>query len=270
MVDSMIRNPDAFTWLSRLRRSNDYDYHHAISTSIWGIALGRHLGLPREQLLHLGSAGLMLDVGKLRLPSSLIEKPGPYNETERKIMRKHVAHGLDIVSRIRGVSSEVLSMVKQHHERHDGSGYPEGLGGVSIPLGGRIMGLVDCYAAITADRPYAKALSPHEVVRMLYEWRDADFQAELIEQFIQVIGVYPVGTLVELSTGQVAVVIAQHRTRRLRPKVMLVLDASKRPYADYDVVDLKSVRYAADGQALNIERCLEPDAHGIDSASLYL
>ncbi len=270
MVDSMVRNPDAFTWLSRMRVSNDYSYQHAINTSIWAIAVGRHLGLPRDLLRQLGIGGLLLDVGKLRLPRALIEKPGLYDERERKAMQRHVAFSREIVSGIKGISPEVLTMVETHHERHDGSGYPRGLKSSAIPLVGRIMGLADCYDAITTQRVHASALSPHEVVKLLFEWRGSLFQPELVEQFIQVIGVYPVGTLVELSTGQVAVVIAQHRTRRLRPKVMLLLDAQKRPYAEFDVLDLKDVLKAPDGQDLDIRRTLDPGSYDIDPEVFYL
>ena len=270
MVDSIVRNPDAFTWLTRLRAKQDYSYYHAVNTAIWAIAFGRHLGLPREDLDVLGLGGLLLDVGKLRCPGHLLDKPGRFDAEEFRIIQRHVDHSVDIVSGIAGIPPEVLSMVQTHHERHDGSGYSQGLKGTQIPLFGRIGGLVDCYEAITSQRPYASAVSPHEAVNRLYAWRGREFQEELIEQFIQVIGVYPVGTLVELSSGQVGVVIAQHRTRRLRPKVMLLLDRKKRMYANFDIVDLLHVERDSEGEPLAIVKTLEPGSYGLDPDELYL
>ena len=132
-----------------------------------------------------------------------------------------------MVSDMKGVNNEIIATVLNHHERHNGSGYPRGIPGNQIPVNGRIAALVDCYDAITSERAYSSAISAYDAVQLIYEWRDKDFQVDMVEQFIQCIGLYPTGTLVELSTNEVGLVLSQNRVRRLRPKVMLVLDSEK-------------------------------------------
>jgi hypothetical protein len=161
-------------------------------------------------------------------------------------------------------------MVQTHHERHNGSGYPNGLSGNRISIFGKIAGIVDCYDAIISERPFAYAMSPHDAIKKLYEWRDLDFQAELVEQFIQVVGIYPVGTVIELSDGRVGVVYAQNRVWRLRPQVMLLLDQNKDAYSNFDIINLMSETSDADGNSLDIVRSVEPGMYGIDPEQFYL
>ncbi len=168
------------------------------------------------------------------------------------------------------MNMDVLAMVSYHHERHDGSGYPEGLSGDRIPIFARIAAIVDCYDAITSHRSYARATSPSIAIKKLYEWKDIDFQAELVEEFIQAVGIYPAGTLVELSSGEVAVVIAEYRTRRLRPKLMVLLDSEKQPLLDVRMIDLLHQKETEDGRPLDIVSSLEPEAYGIDMTAIQL
>ncbi len=133
-----------------------------------------------------------------------------------------------------------------------------------------MVAIVDCYDAITSDRPYREAISSHSAIKKLYEWRGEDFQEELIEQFIQCLGVYPTGSLVELSTGEVGVVLSQNRLRRLRPKVMLILDANKSYYKFFPTVDLMTQSEDKDGKPLEIIECPDPSVYGIDPKAFYL
>jgi len=168
------------------------------------------------------------------------------------------------------MNADVIAMVEHHHERHDGSGYPRGLSGDEIPVFARIASIVDCYDAITSHRSYARAIPPSTAIKMLYEWKDIDFQGELIEQFIQAVGIYPAGTLVELTTAEVGVVVAEYRTRRLRPKVMVLLDSDKQPCDEIKTIDLLNQKTTADGERLDILNSLEPDAYGIDMTAIQL
>ena len=161
-------------------------------------------------------------------------------------------------------------MVAHHHERYDGSGYPSGLVRDEIPPFARIAGIVDTYDALTTKRHYAKAVSPSDAIKILYEARDEDFQAELVESFIQAIGIYPAGTLVELSSGEVGVVVAEYRTRRLRPKVMLLLDANKNRLAISKLIDLQETTDYSGSPSLSIKKSLEPEAYGIDLSEVKL
>ena len=170
----------------------------------------------------------------------------------------------------KGINSRAIELALNHHERFDGSGYPNKRFGREIPVFGRMAAIVDCYEAITSDRPYAKAISSHDAIRKIYEWRKVDFQEELVEQFIQCLGVYPTGTLVELTTGEVGVVFEQSRVRRLRPKVMLVLNAEKIAYGCFPIVDLLQVTEDKDGNQLDIAHTLEPGSYGIQPKTLFL
>lgn len=270
MVNSIIRNPDAFSWLTRMKHKDNYTYNHSVSTSVWAVAFGRHLGMPKKDLQSLAIGALLFDVGKMRLPDKLINNPKRFNQYEFKLVKTHVEHSLEIISTINGISDDVIEMVKTHHERHNGSGYPNGLRENEISIFGKIAGIVDCYDAIISERPFASAISPHDAVKKFYEWRDIDFQAELIEQFIQVVGIYPVGTIVELNDGQVGVIIAQHKVWRLRPKIMLLLDKNKNYYDNFDVIDLYIHENDEDDDSLEIVKSIEPGMYGIDPEQFYL
>lgn len=270
MVESVIRNPGAFSWLAMMKKLDGYAYNHSVSASIWAAAFGRNLGLPIKDIQAVAMGALLFDVGKARLPEKLILNPNRYNKVEYKMAKTHVEHSLDIVGSIKGIRDDVVEMVATHHERHDGNGYPSGLKGSSIPLFGKLAGIIDCYDAITSDRHYASAISPHEAVKKLYDWSGTDFQSELVEQFIQVVGVYPVGTLVELSDGRVGVVVAHHRVRRLRPRVMMVLSKNKELYKRFKIENLYEQEQGEDGLPLNIIRSVEPKRYGIDPSQFYL
>lgn len=270
MIDSILRNPAAFTWLKEIKRRDSYAYQHAMGCAIWAAAFGRHLGLEKGELHELALGGLLCDVGKTRLPVELLAKQGRLEESEAMLVREHVEHSLRIVESTPGVSPRIVDMVACHHERHDGSGYPKGLKGTDIPIFGRILGLVDSYDAMTCVRPWAGSLSPHKAVAELYELRGKQFQAELVEQFIQTCGIYPTGSLVELSTGEVGVVTAVHSLKRLRPRLMLLLDRDKRPLAQFRPLDLSVVEHADDGEPLMVRTGLPIGAYGIDPKELFL
>lgn len=270
MVNSVTRNPDAFVWLSRVRDADSYSYAHSLRSSVWALVFGRHLGMPRDILEELALGVLLAEVGKTKIPRSLLMKPGKLTEDETIQMRKHVEHGVDILRHCQGISEAVISVVQFHHERHDGSGYPYNLVGADIPLLSRIAGIVDTYDAITSPRPYAEARSSTEAVSMLYESRDKLFQAQLIEQFIQAVGVYPTGTMVQLSTQEVGVVISQNTSRRLRPVVMLVADHQQNLLPRAEVVDLMKLDSDSAGRPLSIARCLKPGDFGIDPKLLQV
>ena len=271
MVDSVLRNPAAMSCLMRIRRKGGYLYSHSLASSVWATVLGREIGLDRDALRVLAFGAMLLDVGKTRISEAILEKPGKLDAGEIAEMRRHVELGLELVRRAGDVDSRVTDMVAHHHERHNGSGYPDGLKGDEIPIYARIAGVVDTYDAMITSRPYASTQSSYGALRQLRSLAGTDFQAELVDQFTQAIGMFPTGTLVLLNTGEVAVVTAQSRIRRLRPEIMIILDAEKQQLADYRVVDLNQVSATADNQvSLWIEQGLEPGAYGIDPAEYYL
>ncbi len=267
MVDSMVRNPDAMMWVARLREQDTMTYDHGLSVAINLVAFGRHLGFPREQLSNLGVMGLMLDIGKMRVPRELLEKKEHLNADEFVTMKLHVKHGMDILYATPNIHPDVLEGVAQHHERMDGTGYPIGLSGGKISIYGRMSGVADTYAAITKRRPYADPVSPHEALQMLSNWSVNLFQPDMVEQFIQSIGVFPVGSLVELSTGEVAVIVTHNKQKRLKPKVLIVTEADKKILKHPTVRDLL---YDVSEMPTYIKRGLPANAFGIDPSEFYL
>jgi HD-GYP domain-containing protein (c-di-GMP phosphodiesterase class II) len=268
IVDSMGRNPDACMWLTRLKQHDQYTYQHALSSSIWAVALGRQIGLGRLDLRSLAMGGMLMDVGKLRVAPELLRAGHQLDEREEGELRLHVSNGLTLLTEKGMLNQDVLDMVAHHHERHDGSGYPNGLAGDRIPAVARIAGIVDTYDALTSDQPYSPAVSPSEAIRIIYNARDQEFQAELVEAFIQAVGVYPAGTLVELSSGEVGVVVAESRTRRMLPKVTVLLDADKKALPRSRLADLLQQSEQGPEHTIRIRRSLEPGAFGIDLRSV--
>lgn len=270
VVESMTRNPDACIWLARLKQHDQYAYQHSLSAAIWAVALGRQLGLPRHDLRSLAIGCMLMDVGKLRLDPSLLQAARSLSEEETESMRLHVSHGVDIVRESGIMNQDVLDIVAHHHERYDGSGYPQGLAGEQIPAFARIAGIVDTYDAVTSNRSHAPAVSPSNAIKMLYRARNIDFQSELVEVFIQAVGIYPAGTIVELTTGEVGVVVSEYRTRRLKPKVMVLLDSRKYRLREPKLVDLSELDNNPAKGPLAIAKSLEPGAHDIDLSKLEI
>ena len=241
LIDSVLRNQDAMAWLMTLRKRDDYAYHHSIATAVWALILGRFLGFDRNRLRTLAMGGILLDVGKFAIPESITAKDGPLTEEEAEIMRAHVDYGERLARKTPGISEEVLEMIRSHHERHDGSGYPNGIAGSDIPVYGRIAGLVDCYDAMISRRPWAEPKSSYDAVRQLNLMAGKEYQRELVEQFVLALGMFPTGTIVELNTGEVGIVVEQNRVRRLRPQILLVMDRHHQPLETNKLVDLKKL-----------------------------
>lgn len=275
MVDSVLRSPDAFTWLSRVRAKDEYTYGHAVRSAVWGILFGRHIGLPKADLDVLAMGILLKDIGKTRLPKHILES-AQRNATEREAYEKFVEYGVEILRKMPAIQPRVTAVLKAHCERINGSGFPEHLRGDRIPLLGKIAGIVTFYDETTNPRGQSYPLPPSKAVAKLYELRDVEFQSDLVIEFIRAIGLYPTGTLVELNTGEVAVVVEQNFQRRLKPKVMVVTDAFKQPLSRPLLLDMAEDDrekqawvdagkvHPKDIERIEIIQDLEPGAFDID------
>lgn len=278
MVDSVLRSPDAFTWLSRVQEKDEYTYSHAIRCSVWAILFGRHIGLPKRDLDVLAMGVLLKDVGKVKLDQGLLTQPTRSSEQERQY-ETFVELGVEILRKTPGVEPRVISVVKTHCERLNGSGFPLHLQGDKIPLLGKIAGIVTFYDNTTNPRGASQPIAPSKAVSKLYELRNSQFQEELVVEFIRAIGLYPTGTLVELSSGEVGVVVEQNFERRLKPKIMLVLDSVKSPM-DPQLIDLaeddkrkqaqidSGKKTPAEVEKIEIARDLEPGSFDVDIAAI--
>ena len=269
MVSSMIDNPDALMWVAQLREEHLQTYQHGVRVSLYMISLGRHLGFPKEMLESLGLIGMLADVGKTKLPRALLDKPGMLNTAEYSIAKEHVRLGLEALGTSMKMEPEVATGILQHHERLDGSGYPKGLKGEEISIYGRMAGIADSFAALITPRPYANPLAPQDALMSLYQWAGSSFHAPLVEQFVQAVGVFPVGGLVELSSGEVAVVLAHNRVRRLEPRVLILTLADKRPLTVPLERDLFQQSREAGAKPVRIVRGLPSGAYGLKLRDYY-
>jgi HD-GYP domain-containing protein (c-di-GMP phosphodiesterase class II) len=268
LVASVLRSADAFLYLEGMRRHDSYTYGHAISCSALAAAFGRHMGLHEDTIISLAAGGMLMDVGKTRVPEKLLNYPGSLASPDVEIVRAHVGHGLDILGTAGINDPDVVAIVRTHHERHDGSGYPNALMGNAIPVAGRMLGMIDTYDAMASVRPYRPPISRHQALQHIYAARDRLFQAELVEQFQVCLGVYPTGSLVELTTGEVAVVMMQNQARRLRPRVLVLSTPAKQPLTDFQVLDL--LNQPNDAGGTEITRSLAVGEYGIDAAEHFL
>ncbi len=280
LVDSITRNPGASIWLARLKSQDSYTYSHCIAVAIWCTVIGRQIGLPKKEPALLSMGGMLLDIGKLKIPTQILNKKQQLSEREFALVKKHVDLSLKMAKESSRVMPQaVIDMIASHHERFNGSGYPQSIKGTQIPLYARIAAIADCYDAITSQRVYAKPITHALAIKKMYEWRGYDFQPELIEAFIQAVGVYPTGTLVELTSGEVGIVVKENPGKRLRPQILVILDPDKQQRADFTEMDLAAdsgsgAGSGADSQTGNrnieIAKTLEPGAFGLDPETLYI
>ncbi len=270
MVESIHLAPDAMLWLVRLKSRHDYAYRHSIAGAVYAITFARQLGYPKKDLRVIGMAALLKDLGNLRLPHALLGKEQALTPMELAVLKGHVAHSVQIVRAIRGLPGTVVKLVAQHHEHYDGDGYPRGLKGDAIDHRAVLVSLTDAYSAMTLPRPYAETLSSHDAIGRLLQQAGRQFHPGLAGRFGQSIGIYPVGALVELNTGEVAIVVAQYRTQRLRPRLMVVLDAQGQKRAAPLLLDLVREPHDEAGTPYRIRGELPDGCRGVDVREYYL
>ncbi|MFK8048200.1 MAG: HD-GYP domain-containing protein [Halioglobus sp.] len=269
LIEGVFRNHEAVSALVRLKESGDYRYHHGVAMAVWAAILGRHIGLDRHELEKLAVGCAMCDVGMTQLPGKLLHQAENLTEKQQAIIHAHPQMGAQMVSKSPHVDMEVLSIIENHHERVDGTGYPRGLEGAAIPLLARIAGLVDTYDAMITPRPYAPARTSHEAVQELLDCKGSSFQEALVEQFVQAIGLFPTGTMVELNTGEVAIVVKQNSSRRLKPELVLVLDAQQQRLEFPRAVNLAQQDRVNDVERW-ISRELIAGSFGIDNEEFFI
>ena len=264
LVERVVANPDALIWLTHLKRRDEYTATHCVNVCVLAITFGRWLGLEGDTLRILGLGALLHDVGKMHVPPEVLNKPGRLTDEEFDIMKAHPELGHELLSGSAEVGDEAMEIVLRHHERIGGQGYPGGLTGEQISRLTKIVSIVDVYDAVTSDRVYHDGISPSAALKNLYNWAPNNFDADLVEAFIRSIGIYPVGSLVQLNTGDVGIVVATNESYRLRPLLLLVLDADQQPYTQRRLINLASPVWESDPNKPRIERVLEPGAYGID------
>lgn len=238
-VSSVIRNPDALAWMSRMRDADEYTAEHSLNVCIYAISFGRHLGMTEEALFSIGMCGLLHDVGKMRVPQDIVNKPGGLSDREFNAMKAHTTHGRNLLMASPGVPSAVVDVAYSHHERMDGEGYPRKIKASGISDFSRMVAIVDAYDAMTAKRCYAPAMASTEALKIIFKDRGSHFDERLALEFIKCIGLYPAGTLVELRNQCVGLVLAANKSQNRLPKIVLVTNPQKKRCKPriYDLVD---------------------------------
>jgi len=227
MHASVLRNPGALISLSRIKAADTYTFQHSVSICALLVSFCHALGLDAASVEEAGLGGLLHDVGKMKIPHEVLNKPGSLTEEEFEVMKSHASLSRDILSGVPGISAMVIQIAGEHHEKMGGGGYPRGIAGNEISQIGRMTAIVDVYDALTSNRVYRKGSEPSEVLKKLLEWSGPHLDGELVQQFIRTLGIYPVGSLVKLSGGRLAVVVEQSENL-LKPVVRVIYDADRK------------------------------------------
>lgn len=224
VVESIFRNQDALITLSRIKSVDQYTYMHSISVCVLMTAFARAMAFDADTIRQISVGALLHDIGKMRVSSEILNKPGKLNMDEFQLMKCHVDLGEELLAEQDWMSELSLSVVREHHERIDGSGYPKGLAGDEISEVGRMAAIVDVYDALTSNRCYKKSWEPTYTLGKMLEWSRDHFGEVIAHQFVRCVGIYPVGTLVRLNSGMIAVVVDQHEDHLLQPRVRVVFN----------------------------------------------
>lgn len=236
-VESILRNQDALTFLAKIKHSDECTAEHSLQVCMLAISFAKHLGLAEFELENIGVCALLHDIGTVKIPEDILNKKGKLTDNEFRIYQQHPLFGKNLLMSKSSLYSGVVDVAYTHHERVDGKGYPRGIKGDKIPFFSKIIAIVDAYTNLTADGRHGLPLPSIEALRILYDRRNTYYDSALVLQFIKLMGVYPPGNIVEMSNGEVGIILSAGSRYKLRPKVLLVLDHNKQP-APKTVVDL--------------------------------
>lgn len=260
MISVVSRHPSTMIWLTYLKHTDDHTSAHSINVCIIALSFGHWLGLSKEKLQSLGIGAILHDIGKMKVPATILQKPGKLTDEEYKHAQRHPSLGYEALRNQPYMDEDVLDIVLHHHERQNGNGYPDALQQEQIRYLTRLVGLVDVYEAMGSDNFWRKAISPQQVLKQLYEQAIDLFGKEMVEQFIQCLGIFPIGCMVELETGEVAIVMAANEKSKLRPSILLVLDEHKQVIETRKVLNLANPSFAS----LRISKIIPPSTYDVD------
>jgi len=238
MIDSVLRNHNALACLGRIRQKDNYLMEHSINLAVLMGIFAKSMKIDRDTMHHVMVGALLHDIGKIMVPDNILHKPGKLDDDEFSRMKQHVVFSRDLLKKTPGIHPLTVDVAAQHHERIDGSGYPEGLKGCDICREGKMVAITDVYDAITADRCYHKGLAPTVALKKLLEWSGTHLDEKLVHTFIRSMGIYPVGSLVMMDSGRLAVVIEASEKDQTRPIVKVVYSTRLKQYIPAEIIDL--------------------------------
>lgn len=261
-VDSILRNPDASVWLTRIQAKHQATAQHSLNVAALSIVMAKSMGMTNREMEDIGVCGMLHDVGKTSLPTEILEKKGPLTSEEMAEMQRHARYGRDILLSTKSVMSGAADVAHSHHERPDGLGYPRKLTDDGIPLFAKIVSIAEAYDTMTINQPYREACSPSDALQELYAQRGKQFDEDLVIRFIDAIGIFPPGSIVEMLNGEVGIVLSNTKDK-LRPRVIMILDAIGEPTAQR-IVDLSQMDTDDQGNIYQIKTTHSDGAYGID------
>lgn len=259
LQSSVFRNANALSCLGRIREKDNYLLEHSVNLSVLMSLFGNFRKLPADALHQTIVGALLHDIGKILTPDEILHKPGRLTREEFEVMKAHARHSRDILNSTEGIGELAIITAAEHHERLDGSGYPEGLKGDEISVYGRMVAITDVYDAITADRVYHKGMTPTQGLKKLLEWSGSHLDPALVREFIRCVGLYPIGSLVLLESGRLGVVVETNDDDQRLPVVRVMYNTRFRLPITVETVDL-----AKPGAQDRILRSVDPDEYGID------
>ncbi|MBT8150634.1 MAG: HD-GYP domain-containing protein [Gammaproteobacteria bacterium] len=265
-VDNIIANPDSMLWLTMIKNKDEYTAEHSLNVALLSITLGRAEGLSVEQLNELGLCAMLHDVGKVKIPHEILNKEGSLEAAQFDVMKMHTVHGKKLLLSQKNLPSAAADIALSHHEKVDGTGYPRGLTAEEIPYLVKIVAIADAYDAMTSGRVYSVAKPAAEALKLLLRSKNQHHDERLLNRFIDCIGVYPIGSIAELNSGEIGIVLPSESEDNLQPVVLVVRDANKQPCKNR-YIDLREAMRPDNGRRYMI-RTLHPDpSYGIDLAS---
>jgi len=269
LAENIMQNPTALIWLTQLKNRDEYTAIHSLNVCVLSLFFGRSIGLSTDQLEDLGTGALLHDIGKLKVPLEVLNKPGHLTREEFLIMKKHTVYGYELFRDKDEISRASMKVIRNHHERLDGKGYPYGLAEKQLDYYSKMVTIVDVYDAITSKRVYHEEVSPYSALNRIYSEHEGNFDRKLVEQFIKYMGVYPVGSVVELSTGQIGIVSSFNEKRHLFPTVLLIMDEKHQLYRQQKTINLASSSWA-DSNRPSIKKVVDAGSYDLDLSSIFL
>lgn len=261
-VDSILRNPDASVWMTRIQAKDEGTAQHSLNVAALSIIMAKAMNLSNRELEDIGVCAMLHDVGKTSIPTHILNKQGQLTDEEREEIRKHTRYGRDILISTKSVMSGAADVAHSHHERPDGKGYPRGLTTEKIPLYAKIVAIAEAYDVITTKQLYRNALSPSEAIQELYAHRGTQFDEDLVIKFIDSVGIFPPGSIVEMQNGEIGIVLSSTGDK-LRPRVIMILDAEFEAI-EQRMVDLSQMDTDTAGNPYQIKTTLSDGTHGIN------
>ena len=264
IVESIINNPDALISLCQIKGYDEYTYVHSVNVGVLMASFAHLMSHESDKILEAAMGGILHDIGKMRVPEPILNKPGKYTAVEFNVMKKHPEYGIDIIKDKTSLSDVTRSIIIQHHERFNGSGYPRGLSGESITVLGLMSAVVDVYDALTSERVYRAAWTPQKALALIYQGCDKDYHRDIVERFTRHLGIYPVGSFVRLKSGAMGVVTKVESGHLLAPCIAMVFDESGKRLTDPVEFDLSTKQLQEGGDRYKIDISLNPRAYQVE------